>query len=143
MLNNLVLKENGDEFVGYGNEQNWTHKCALWELPYAKALILMHNIDIMHQERNFGESILSTCIVIEPPREGVRHQDQLERFSVKREHNQHIIVHYHIIHSSKSYYNLGSRIRYTKRFEAKTMLQRLIRVCGTDFSLGQDIPFLP
>jgi hypothetical protein len=27
--------------------------------------------------------------VIEPPRGGVRHQDQLERFSVKREHNQH------------------------------------------------------
>jgi hypothetical protein len=48
MLNNLVLKENEDEFAGYGNEHNWTHKYALWELPYAKALILMHNIDIMH-----------------------------------------------------------------------------------------------
>jgi hypothetical protein len=75
--------------------------------------------------------------------EGVRRQDQLERFSTKREHNQHIIVHYHIIHSSKSYYNIDSCIRYIKRFEAKTMLQRLIRVCGSDFSLGQDIPFLP
>jgi hypothetical protein len=75
--------------------------------------------------------------------EGVRHQEQFERFSVKREHNQHIIVHYHIIHLSKSYYNLGSCIRYIKRFEAKTTLQRLIRVCGSDFFLGQDIPFLP
>jgi hypothetical protein len=28
---------------------------ALWELLYAKALILMHNIDVMHQERNVGE----------------------------------------------------------------------------------------
>jgi hypothetical protein len=55
-------KENGDEFVGYGNEHNWTHKCALWELPYAKALILMHNIDVMHREHNVGESILSTCM---------------------------------------------------------------------------------
>jgi hypothetical protein len=62
MLNNLVLKENRDEFVGYGNEHNWIHKCVLWELPYVKALILMHNIDIMHQERNVGESILSTCM---------------------------------------------------------------------------------
>jgi hypothetical protein len=26
------------------------------------ALILMHNIDVMHQERNMGESITSTCI---------------------------------------------------------------------------------
>jgi hypothetical protein len=60
MLNNLVLKKNGDEFVGHGNKHNWTHKCALWELSYAKVLILMHNIDVMHQERNVGESILST-----------------------------------------------------------------------------------
>jgi hypothetical protein len=54
MLDNLVLNKNGDEFVGYGEEHNWTHKCALWELPYAKVVILMHNIDVMHQERNVG-----------------------------------------------------------------------------------------
>jgi hypothetical protein len=48
MLDNLVLKKNRDEFVGFGKEHNWIHNCALWELPYAKALILMHNIDIMH-----------------------------------------------------------------------------------------------
>jgi hypothetical protein len=29
---------------------------------YAKALILMHNIDVMHQKHNVGESILSTCM---------------------------------------------------------------------------------
>jgi hypothetical protein len=54
MMDNLVLNKNGDEFVGYGEEYNWTHKCALWELPYAKVLILMHNIDVMHQECNVG-----------------------------------------------------------------------------------------
>jgi hypothetical protein len=26
------------------------------------ALILMHNIDVMHQECNMGESIISTCM---------------------------------------------------------------------------------
>jgi hypothetical protein len=62
MLDNLVLKKNGDVLIGYGKEHNWTHKCALWELPYTKALILMHNIDVMHQERIIGESILSTCM---------------------------------------------------------------------------------
>jgi hypothetical protein len=25
-------------------------------------LILMHNIDVMHQESNMGESIISTCM---------------------------------------------------------------------------------
>jgi hypothetical protein len=50
MLDNLVLNKNEDVFVGYGEEHNWTHKYALWELPYVKALILMHNIKVMHQE---------------------------------------------------------------------------------------------
>jgi hypothetical protein len=62
MLDKLVLNENVDEFVGHGKMHNWTHKCRLWELPYAKALILMHKIDIMNQEHNIGESILSICM---------------------------------------------------------------------------------
>jgi hypothetical protein len=36
-------------FEGYGETHNWTHKCGLWELPYMPALILMHNIDVMHR----------------------------------------------------------------------------------------------
>ena len=63
-LNDLKLNEHGNRFEGYGTEHNWTHKCGLWELPYMKALILMHNIDVMHQERNMGESIISTCMNI-------------------------------------------------------------------------------
>jgi hypothetical protein len=62
MLDNLFLDENGDEFVGYGKKHNLTHKCGLWELPCVKALMLMHNFDVIHQERNVGESILSTYI---------------------------------------------------------------------------------
>jgi hypothetical protein len=57
------LKESGnDKFKGYGENHNWTHKSCLWELPYAKALILPHNIDLMHQERNVAESIISMCL---------------------------------------------------------------------------------
>jgi hypothetical protein len=49
-------------FEGYRETHNWTHKCTLWDLPYMLTLILMHNIDVMHQERNMGESIISTCM---------------------------------------------------------------------------------
>jgi hypothetical protein len=49
-------------FEGYGETHNWTHKCALWELPYMPTLILMHNIDVMHQKCNMGESVISTCM---------------------------------------------------------------------------------
>jgi hypothetical protein len=62
MLGKFVLDQNEGEFVGYGKEHNWTHKCGLCELSYVKMLILMHNIDVMHQERNVGESILRKCM---------------------------------------------------------------------------------
>jgi hypothetical protein len=61
MLDNLKEPENGN-FEGYGENHNWTHKSCLWELPYAKALLLPHNIDLMHQERNIVESIISMCL---------------------------------------------------------------------------------
>jgi hypothetical protein len=57
------LKESGNgKFEGYGENHNWTYKSYLWELPYANALILPHNIDLMHQERNVVESIISMCL---------------------------------------------------------------------------------
>jgi hypothetical protein len=63
-LNDLNLNKDGNWFEGFVTEHNWTHKCGIWELPYVEALILMHNIGVMHQERNMGESIISTCLNI-------------------------------------------------------------------------------
>jgi hypothetical protein len=47
-VSKLILNKEWNEYEGYGEKHNWTHTCALWELPYAQALILMHNIDVMH-----------------------------------------------------------------------------------------------
>jgi hypothetical protein len=59
------LKETGNgKFEGYDENQNWTHKSCLWELPYAKALIPPHNIDLMHQKCNIAERIISMCLDI-------------------------------------------------------------------------------
>jgi hypothetical protein len=60
MLDKLKESQNGG-FEGYGEKHNWAHKSCLWELPYANALILPHNIDLMHQERNIAESIICMC----------------------------------------------------------------------------------
>jgi hypothetical protein len=59
------LKESGNgKFKGYGENHSWTHKSCLWELPYTKTLILPHDIDLMHQERNVAESIISICLML-------------------------------------------------------------------------------
>jgi hypothetical protein len=63
MLDDLKELGNG-KFEGYGENHNWTHKRCLWELLYAKALILPHNINLMHQECNVAESIISMCLDI-------------------------------------------------------------------------------
>jgi hypothetical protein len=60
MLDELKESHNGG-FEGYDEKHNWTHKSYLWELSYANALILPHNIDLMHHERNVVESIISMC----------------------------------------------------------------------------------
>jgi hypothetical protein len=39
MLGELKESKYGG-FKGYGKKHNWTHKSCLWELPYAKELIL-------------------------------------------------------------------------------------------------------
>jgi hypothetical protein len=58
MLDDLKESENGG-FEGYGENYNWTPKICLWKLPYAKVLILPHNINLMHQECNVVESIIN------------------------------------------------------------------------------------
>jgi hypothetical protein len=63
ILGELKESQNGG-FEDYGEKHNWTHKSCLWELHYIKALILPHNIDLMHQERNIAESIVSMCFDI-------------------------------------------------------------------------------
>ena len=46
------------QFEGYGVTHNWTHVAALTKLEYYKDLKIPHNIDVMHTEKNVGESIL-------------------------------------------------------------------------------------
>jgi hypothetical protein len=79
-------------------------------------------LSIFGQPRSGRQSVVFVTSVTEPPRKGFRRQDQLERFSAKREHNQHTSVQYHIIHSSRSYYNLGLCISCINEVEAKITL---------------------
>src|SRR6185312_13699858 len=48
----------GGGFVGYGEEHAWTQKSGLWRLPYIDDILLPHNIDVMHTEKNWGRHFL-------------------------------------------------------------------------------------
>jgi hypothetical protein len=63
MLDKLMPDpERPEYFKDYGEMHNWTHRCGLWELSHMPVLILMHNINVMHQEHNMGESIIRICM---------------------------------------------------------------------------------
>ena len=51
-------------FVGYGVEHMWTHKSGLERLPYFDDLLLPHNIDVMHTEKNVAEALWATLMDI-------------------------------------------------------------------------------
>jgi hypothetical protein len=58
-IDGLVANTEGG-FVGYGEQHMWTHKSGLTWLPYYDDLLLPHNIDVMHTEKNVVEALWAT-----------------------------------------------------------------------------------
>jgi hypothetical protein len=75
----LVLKEGQRCFEGYGEEHAWSQKAGLWRLPYMKDLLLPHNIDVMHTEKNVVEALWATMMDIkEKSKDNVKARLDLE-----------------------------------------------------------------
>ncbi|XP_048622962.1 uncharacterized protein LOC125592025 [Brassica napus] len=47
---------------GYGKDHNWVKKSIFWELPYWENLLLRHNVDFMHVEKNFFDNLINTVL---------------------------------------------------------------------------------
>ena len=71
-LYSLKEKLDGKGFVGYGETHQWTHIPSLWRLPYFKDLLLPHNIDVMHTEKNIAEALLGTLLDTEESRDNIQ-----------------------------------------------------------------------
>lgn len=63
-VNSLVpnVGKGTNAFVGFRQTHNWTHVLGLWKLPYFDKLLICHNIDVMHNEKNLAEALLVTCM---------------------------------------------------------------------------------
>ncbi|KAL9224938.1 hypothetical protein vseg_000916 [Gypsophila vaccaria] len=42
--------------------EGWWKKSIFWELPYWKTLLIRHNLDVMHIEKNFFEQLINTVM---------------------------------------------------------------------------------
>ncbi|XP_047340380.1 uncharacterized protein LOC124943970 [Impatiens glandulifera] len=47
---------------GFGDYHKWTKRSIFWELPYWKKLLIRHNLDFMHIEKNVFENIINTVM---------------------------------------------------------------------------------
>lgn len=54
------LARKGYHDEDYGKVHHWTHKCSIYNLPYARDLKQPHNLDLMHQEKNMCEALVNT-----------------------------------------------------------------------------------
>jgi hypothetical protein len=61
-LEALQVDEVNGGFIGYGTTHMWTHISGLHKLPYFKHLLLPHNIDVMHTEKNVAEALWATLM---------------------------------------------------------------------------------
>jgi hypothetical protein len=58
----LVANQEGDGFMGYGEQHMWTHKSGLMRLPYFDDLLMPHYIDVMHTKKNVAEALWGTIM---------------------------------------------------------------------------------
>lgn len=63
----------------YGKKHNWRHISCFWRLPYFSKLMLRHNIDVMHNEKNVAEAIWNTCFdIADKTNDNVKARQDLE-----------------------------------------------------------------
>ncbi|KAL0419334.1 UNVERIFIED_CONTAM: hypothetical protein Sradi_1346900 [Sesamum radiatum] len=48
----------------YGSDHKWTKKSICWDLPYWPTLLIRHNLDVMHIEKNVFDNIFNTVMDI-------------------------------------------------------------------------------
>ena len=49
---------------GYGESHNWSRRSIFWDLPYWSKLLIRHNLDVMHIEKNVFEQIINTIMSV-------------------------------------------------------------------------------
>ncbi|KAI5328625.1 hypothetical protein L3X38_028022 [Prunus dulcis] len=50
---------------GFGKDHNWKKHSIFFQLPYWKTLLVRHNLDVMHIEKNVFENVIGTMMSID------------------------------------------------------------------------------
>ncbi|VVA26864.1 PREDICTED: LOC109704191 isoform [Prunus dulcis] len=66
-LREITHNKNGTKqtIAGFGKTHNWKKHSIFFKLPYWKTLLLRHNLDVMHIEKNVFENVIGTVMNID------------------------------------------------------------------------------
>ncbi|WVZ58442.1 hypothetical protein U9M48_008718 [Paspalum notatum var. saurae] len=96
---------------------NWRKKSIFFELPYWENLLVRHNLDVMHIEKNICDSILETLLDIEgKTKDNVKARLDMQHLGIRKD--QHPLVQNGKYSLPPSKYSLGK--------EEKTYLCKLL-----------------
>ncbi|PRQ40943.1 hypothetical protein RchiOBHm_Chr4g0441621 [Rosa chinensis] len=64
----------------------WKKKSIFFELPYWKVLLVRHNLDVMHIEKNICDSILGTLLNLKgKSKDGLMSRKDLEAMQIRQD----------------------------------------------------------
>ena len=67
-----------------GFELNWLKRSIFFELEYWSSLQLKHNFDVMHVEKNVGESLLGTSMMNDKSKDTSNACEDLRNLNIQR-----------------------------------------------------------
>lgn len=73
------------------NKVQWKNKSIFFELPYWQYLLIRHNLDLMHIEKNVCENILGTLLNIPgKTNDGIKARKDLQILNIRRKQHPYI-----------------------------------------------------
>jgi Transposase family tnp2 len=72
--------------------QNWRKKSIFFELPYWHELLIRHNLDMMHVEKNAAESIIGILIDAEKSKDNLNARFDLQKIGVQKDLHPILVV---------------------------------------------------
>ena len=64
-------------------KSGWSKKSIFWDLPYWKHLLLCHNLDVMHIEKNVCDSIIRTLLTMSGTKDGLKAWEDMQYEKVR------------------------------------------------------------
>lgn len=66
--------------VGFGVTHNWVKRSIFWELPYWHTLLIRHNLDVMHIEKNVFDNLFHTIMDTLKSKDNIKARKNIEEY---------------------------------------------------------------